>query len=88
MRIGIPMKVLSVRGTNALCMEGGTLDTVDLSEIGPQPVGSWVLTFFGRARSALSEPEASRIAEALAGLRDEVDGTDLPRRPHLRLVSG
>lgn len=88
MRIGVPMKVLAVRGTNALCMEGGTLDTVDLSEIGPQPVGSWVLTFLGHARSALTEPEASRITHALAALRDEVDGADIPRRAHLQLVSG
>lgn len=67
MCIGVPHRLLSVDGLNALGeRRGGVCFDVDLSLVGPQPVGAWVLVHLGAARSVLSEVEARQIDDALA----------------------
>ncbi len=46
--------------------------------IGPQPVGTWVLSFLGSAREILSEQDAVNINKALDGLSAIMQGdTDI-----------
>ncbi|MBN8293749.1 HypC/HybG/HupF family hydrogenase formation chaperone [Rhodobacter sp. NTK016B] len=73
MCVGIPLQLTKVTGTNALAHDGSH---VDLSLVGIQPVGTWVLGFLGTARSVIDAEEATLIAKALDGLRDVMAGGD------------
>ena len=77
MCVGIPLKLTEVDGTNAIATNGSRTEAVDLSLVGTQPVGTWVLNFLGAARDVLSEDEAERISAALAGLESVMNGGDL-----------
>jgi hydrogenase expression/formation protein HypC len=65
MCVGIPMQVVEPAGASAWCV--GRLDRqlIDLSLVGPQPAGTWLLTFLGAAREVLTEEAARRIDRAL-----------------------
>ena len=77
MCMGIPLRIVSVDGTNAVAANGTRTEAVDLSLVGTQPVGTWVLNFLGAARDVLTEDEATRISVALAGLERVMRGGDL-----------
>jgi hydrogenase assembly chaperone HypC/HupF len=71
MCIGVPMRVTDLLGDGmaALCRSrGGATETIDLSLTGPVPVGTWLLTFIGAARSVLTAQEAAQVADALEAL--------------------
>lgn len=67
MCIGIPLRITSADG---LAAQGerrdGTVQDIDLSLVGPQAVGTWVLAHLGAARSVLTDEEARQIDDALA----------------------
>jgi hydrogenase expression/formation protein HypC len=66
--LGIPVQVLSVRGSVARCRgRDGEFD-VDVSLVAPVSAGQWLLTFLGAARGHLEADEAARIARALGAL--------------------
>ena len=75
--MGIPLRITAVDGTNAIATNGTRTETVDLSLVGPQPVGTWVLNFLGAAREVLTEDDAGRISAAIAGLERVMNGGDL-----------
>lgn len=77
MCMGIPMQVLRVDGLRAFCRGADREGMVDLSLVGPQPVGGWVLTHLGSAREAIDAEQAGQIERALAGLRAVLSGGDL-----------
>lgn len=77
MCMGIPLRLVSVNGTNAIGTDAGRTETVDLSLVGTQPVGTWVLSFLGAAREVVTEAEAKVIGEALAGLGRLMAGGEL-----------
>lgn len=77
MCIGIPLRITEVDGTNAIASDGTRTEAVDLSLVGPQPVGTWVLNFLGAARDVLTEEDAERIGAAIAGLERVMNGGDL-----------
>ncbi|MCG7926670.1 MAG: HypC/HybG/HupF family hydrogenase formation chaperone [Candidatus Thiodiazotropha taylori] len=68
MCIGIPMQVVSMEGTTALCQGMGESRRVDTLLVGDQPVGSWLLVFLNSAREVLSEQRAEQISQALQAL--------------------
>lgn len=74
MCIGVPMRIVSVDGLRALCEREGERRHIDLSLVGPQPAGTWVLTFLDAAREVLSAQEAQRIDDALKALGAVMDG--------------
>lgn len=103
MCIGVPLRVLVCEGLQAWCTpapEGEGDDRgewIDLSLVGPQPPGTWLLGFQGAARQLMSAAEAAQARagrDALAAvLRGDVDVdayfADLVGRtpelpPHLR----
>lgn len=64
--VGIPMEIIEQREFTALCRGRDGEKVVETLLIGPQPEGTWVLTFLGSAREILSPEEAGRITDALA----------------------
>ncbi len=77
MCVGIPFRITEVDGTNAIATDGSRTEVIDLSLVGTQPVGTWVLNFLGAAREVLTEEEAERISAAIAGLERVMNGGDL-----------
>jgi hydrogenase expression/formation protein HypC len=100
MCIGIPMQVTACEGLIARCDDGTAEHRIDLAMVGPQPLGTWLLTSLGSARQVLSAEQAGLIRDALravelvmSGNRDVdhlfADLTDRPRLPpHLAAVVG
>ncbi|MEL6205845.1 MAG: HypC/HybG/HupF family hydrogenase formation chaperone [Pseudomonadota bacterium] len=77
MCVGIPLQIRSCTGLAATASDGSRRETLDMSLVGPQPAGTWVLSFLGAAREVISDDEARLIAEALAGLERVMAGGDL-----------
>lgn len=76
MCIGIPMRVVTCDDRLALCDDGGGQRPIDLTLIGPQPPGTWVLTFLGGAREVLTPEQARRTRDALQAVAMVLDGED------------
>jgi len=69
MCVGIPMQVVEVAGEGAAWCEGRDGRTlVDMALVGPQPPGTWLLTFIGAAREVMSAEAAARTDAALDAL--------------------
>jgi hydrogenase expression/formation protein HypC len=94
--IGIPVRIVEVKGLSGIGQDGDDLVGIDLALTGPVEPGTWVLNFLGAAREVLDEDEALRIRAAVGALRSvmtgggigdafddiEARGPQLP--PHLR----
>jgi hydrogenase expression/formation protein HypC len=74
--MGIPMQVLEMRGTHALCEADGRQEIVDMILVGEQPVGTWILNFLGSAREVLSPENAAQISQAMTALSQIMQGTE------------
>lgn len=74
MCVAIPMQVLAARGHRALCEGRGEQRTVDLSLVGAQPKGTWLLVFLDAARAIVSADEARRVNAALDALEAALAG--------------
>ena len=77
MCVGIPLRIVSTNGLQAIASNGERTETVDLALTGPQAPGTWVLTHLGAAREVLDEAEARLISDALAGLERLMARDDL-----------
>ncbi|AOU97394.1 hypothetical protein BI364_04775 [Acidihalobacter yilgarnensis] len=77
MCIGIPMRIVAVDADGtAWCERDGERRAIDVSLVGPQPVGTWLLVFLDAAREVLDEAHARHIAQALDGLAAALAGED------------
>ena len=65
MCIGIPMEILEQREYNALCRGRDGEKVIATLMIGPQPVGTWILSHLGTAREVLSAEDARKLNHAL-----------------------
>ncbi|MGV6817383.1 MAG: HypC/HybG/HupF family hydrogenase formation chaperone [Thiotrichales bacterium] len=74
MCIGVPMQVVEMRGSYAICEADGKQEQVDMLLVGDQPVGTWILNFLGGAREVLSPENAQQIRAALLALGDVMQG--------------
>jgi len=76
MCIGIPMQVIEVGESQALCRtrDGNDTKRVDMMLVGDLPVGSWVLVFLDAAREVLDEITAHQISDALTALGMTMNG--------------
>ncbi len=75
MCIGMPMRVVSGAGQVATCELDGRRETVDLSLVGPQPPGTWLLVFLGAAREVMDADSAARTRDALRALQTVAAGS-------------
>lgn len=76
MCVGIPMRVVTADGLSAACEGMGQRETVDLSLVGEQREGTWVLVFLGAAREVLTCQQAQQITDALQGLQLALSGAN------------
>jgi hydrogenase expression/formation protein HypC len=65
MCVGLPMQILEPRGRRALASFGGETRDIDLSLVGPQAAGAWVLVFLDAAREVISAEQAQKTHDAL-----------------------
>ncbi len=68
MCVGIPALVLEDGDFVARCRTRNGEEQINLMLTGPQPAGTWLLTFLGSAREVISEEDARQIDMALDGL--------------------
>lgn len=81
MCIGVPMQVAQAAGPGAAwCVGREGRGLVDTALVGPQPPGTWLLTFLGAAREVMTAEAAARtnaaldaLARALAGDASVID---------------
>lgn len=76
MCIGIPVRVLEPGELMARCTGRNGEESINMMLIGPQPAGTWVLSFLGSAREVLTEKDAQAINKALDGLEAIMRGED------------
>lgn len=68
MCMGVPMQVVEMRGTHALCEADGQTELIDMLLVGEQTQGTWILNFLGAAREVLDPEYAAQMRQALAAL--------------------
>lgn len=91
MCLGIPVQVVESGDFYARCRGRNGISVVDLSLVGPQPVGTWLLSFLDAAREVIPAERANAINAALAALDAVQAGetdlgaffADLEREPQL-----
>jgi len=73
--VGVPMQVVESRGEGAAWCDGreGRV-LIDLSLVGPQPPGTWLLTFLRAAREVMTPEAAARTGAALDALAAVLSG--------------
>lgn len=74
MCIGIPMRVVAGNEFVAQCERHGEIAAISMMLVGPQPVGTRLLTHLGSAIRVLDAEEARAIDDALAELAEAVEG--------------
>ena len=74
MCIGIPMQVVEMRESHALCEADGKQELLDMMLVGEQPKGTWVLNFLGAAREVMTAEFAEQTRQALSALGDVMGG--------------
>ena len=74
MCLGIPMRIVCCDGLSAECENGDQIERIDLSLLGDQPAGTWVLVFLGAAREVLTEQRAAEIRNALTAVQAIMQG--------------
>lgn len=67
---------------SALCRGENGMTRVDLSLVGAQPAGTWLLVFLDAAREVLSPDDAARIQSAHRALREIMSGRETDIAAH------
>lgn len=75
MCVGVPMQVIEAAGESAAwCMGREGRSRIDMALIGPQPPGTWLLTFMGAAREVMTPEAAARTDAAIDALAAALRG--------------
>lgn len=78
MCIGLPMRVVTCLPGSAVCEGQGEQRVIDMTLVGEQPVGTWVLVFLDAAREVVTGEQAVLIGDALTALQLAMEGeTDI-----------
>jgi len=76
MCVGIPAQVIEAGDFVARCRTRNGEERINMMLTGPQPEGTWLLTFLGSAREVISEEDALHIDKALDGLSAIMSGDE------------
>jgi hydrogenase expression/formation protein HypC len=76
MCVGIPAQVIETGDFVARCRTRNGEERINMMLTGPQPEGTWLLTFLGSAREVISEEDALHIDKALDGLSAIMSGDE------------
>ena len=74
MCIGIPMQVLSSDAQVAFCQLDDKTEQVDVSLVGKQTPGTWLLVFLGAAREVMEADVALKTLDAVKALAAIAEG--------------
>lgn len=76
MCLSIPKQVVAweADGDFAWVERNGQREQVNMMLLGPQPIGTWVLTSLGLAKEIIEQEELALIEEALTALAASLDG--------------
>lgn len=74
MCLALPMQVVCVEGTFALCEGRNGRERMDTTLTGPLEPGQWVLCFLGAVREVIDAERAAQVGAALAGLESILAG--------------
>lgn len=76
MCLSIPKQVVAweADGDFAWVERNGQREQVNMMLLGPQPIGTWVLTSLGLAKEVIEPEELALIEEALTALAASLDG--------------
>lgn len=74
MCMALPMQVIRMEGTMALCQGHEGVERIDTILTGRLDAGQWILSFLGAAREVIDGERAAQVGDALAALRAILDG--------------
>lgn len=74
MCVAIPCQIIESSGFTAIGQARDGRRHIDMTLVGEQPVGTWVLCFLDAAREVVSAERASQIADALEALDRVANG--------------
>ncbi len=74
MCLAIPMQVIRMEGTTALCQGRNGIERLDTLITGPLEAGQWVLGFLGAAREVVDAERAAQVEDALTALESILHG--------------
>ncbi|MHB1104589.1 MAG: HypC/HybG/HupF family hydrogenase formation chaperone [Devosia sp.] len=74
MCVGIPFEIVECSGGTALCTGRSGTRYIDITLVGEQPAGTWVLTFLDAAREVVSAETARQIGDALEAVERALAG--------------
>lgn len=74
MCLAVPMQVLRMEGSFAVCQSAGGEERLDTLLTGPLEPGQWVLGFLGAAREVIDAERAGQVADALSALQSIFNG--------------
>ncbi len=77
MCLGIPMQVLEVHETAALCEGRNGRQMINTMLVGKVEVGQWLLTFLDAGREVIDPEQAALVNDALDGLQAVADGGEM-----------
>ncbi|MCF8167839.1 MAG: HypC/HybG/HupF family hydrogenase formation chaperone [Rhodoferax sp.] len=82
MCLSIPMCVVQCEGDGdfAWVERAGRRERINMMLLGPQPIGTWVLTQLGLAREVVEPEQLALIEEALSALAASLDGDFDPQQ--------
>ncbi|NTV68839.1 MAG: HypC/HybG/HupF family hydrogenase formation chaperone [Azonexaceae bacterium] len=80
MCLSIPKRIVEWEGSGenagefAWVEREGERESINMMLIGPQPVGTWVLTSLGLAREVIEDDQRALIEDALSALAASLEG--------------
>jgi hydrogenase expression/formation protein HypC len=69
MCLALPMQVIRMEGTTAVCESRNGLERVDTMLTGALKPGQWILGFLGAAREVIDAGRAAEVGNAIDGLQ-------------------
>ncbi|MBI4808584.1 MAG: HypC/HybG/HupF family hydrogenase formation chaperone [Nitrosomonadales bacterium] len=77
MCLGIPMQVMEVHETAAICEGRNGRQLINTMLVGRVEVGQWLLTFLDAGREVIDAERAALVNAALDGLQALSDGSEV-----------
>lgn len=74
MCLAIPLQVIRMEGTTALCQGRNGIERMDTMLTGPLESGQWILGFLGAAREVIDAARAAQVEDALIALESILHG--------------